>query len=405
MAAKRKVVRRKAARKKRGERRDKPSERVGRRSKLSVGQRTAPGSSDEGPSASEIVEKIQDDHGDHVGGFAAQFTDIVRLPTGIFTLDMATGGGIPRGRVTIVYGPEGCGKSALAARIIKQSQTLFPDQKCALVDVEGTNEKQFMSMWGVDYDAMIRFVPEYGEQAVDMTKKLLLARDIGVVIVDSIPALSAMSDLEASAEKDSMGKPGLIGMKLAKSTNWALNRVRSRFGRTPTLIYINQPRTKLGFVMGNPERMPGGDHIRFQSTMIIRLWSKPVFDKSVSKVLPYRRDVTGRIIRWKLPILATAFDYKLALLKHGILSVGDTDDWDAAEKYLKATGLLTKRGSKWVLFGEEYARLRDAGDRFKQDAEFEEACRSHLIAHLVENDEFLVAQGPDEEGGSDAAEP
>ena len=170
------------------------------------------------------------------------------------------------------------GKSTIAMQSIATMQKNDPDAIAAWVDVEGTFDPPWAHKFGVDLDRVAVIEPETGEHAVDLADAMVRAREIGMVITDSIAMIIPMREIEDSAEQDTMGgNSRLIGKYIRKTTN-ALMRERAR-GHKPVLIHINQFRMKVGLVFGDPRTLPGGKALEFSTTQQVEAKNKEILGK------------------------------------------------------------------------------------------------------------------------------
>lgn len=183
---------------------------------------------------------------------------LVRIPTGSLTLDCEIGGGYPRGRLTVIAGPESSGKSFLAYKAIAEAQRMYPDQECWWIDQEGCFENEWASNFGIDLDRLNVVRPATAEQALDITTVLLDRDDIPMVVYDSIAASAPSAEVEGSIEDFTMGL-------MARQNNKFFRKAQSAFNRgslteqnlKPALLMINQLRDTMDKY--KPETMPGGN--------------------------------------------------------------------------------------------------------------------------------------------------
>jgi recombination protein RecA len=327
----------------------------------------------------------------HIGG---EYEDVERIPTGIFELDLAMGGGFPRGMVSIVYGDESSTKTVTCMLAIANHQKLWPDKLCAFIGLEGIDKPWFKKL-GVDIEKVAWFQPSFAEQVVDIVESLCYAEDIGLIVLDSIAAMMTTAEHEKSASQATMGGAGIPISKMVRKTTVALNTAKG----TPTIIYINQVRVKIGVMYGNPITMPGGNGIKFQSAMTVKLYGKNVMDNAISKVMPVRKDVSAIIQKWKVPIVAVKASYEVVMIPHKGLTVGMSDYFSTFLSYGKSLGLIAKsdKAKVWgTAFGEEFAKQSDLKDMLYSDHSFSTALCSDMIAALAGNNELIEAEASDE---------
>ena len=341
-------------------------------------------------SMKDVLTGMQKAYGVNVVGVGVNLDNPTRVPTGIFPFDLATGGGFPRGSISVPYGPESSLKTTLALKAVAMHQKIYPDQACVFVDAEASYNAEWGATLGVDNDSLVYVLPDTAEQVVDMVEGFLYASDCGIVVVDSLAALISSAEIENSAEKAVVGGAGLVVGKLYRKATLALNRARKE-GRAPTLIAINQVRHKIGVMHGDPETMPGGWAFKFASAMTVRLYGKDEIDKKVNPVLPAWKVCSGVIKKWKVPIAARNFTFKMATLEREGYRVGDAYDWPTVSAYLKHQGHLEKAEKKgWVCLGQEYATLNDIKARLEADFEFAVGTKALLVEEALENHNLLT---------------
>jgi recombination protein RecA len=329
-----------------------------------------------------ILKQIQKQFGEASATQGAEYENPPRLPTGIFPFDLATGGGFPRGKISIVYGPESSGKTNIVLKAVAMHQTIYPDQKVVFVDIENSFDPEWAKRLGVKVEDVIMLYPAYAEQCVDMVEMLLQAEDVGLVVVDSIAAMITAFEVESSAEKAIVAGNAVAVQKLTKKSIYALGDAR-KVGRHPTMICINQIRYKIGVMYGDPETLPGGKALPFQSAMTVRLYGKNELDKSISKTMPILK-VTSCILRkWKCPVVSASFEYKMVTIPHKGLSVGQVDDWNTVQSYLRNYGWLKKDGQHWDMVGNKMKTLEECRQLLLDNPEQDRALRTKIIQRAV----------------------
>ncbi len=186
--------------------------------------------------------------------------DIPVIPTGSIAVDIATGiGGVPRGRIVEIYGPESSGKTTLALHMIAEAQK--QDGMAAFVDAEHAMDPGYARKLGVQVDDLLISQPDYGEQALEIVDALVRSGALDIIVVDSVAALVPRAEIEGD-----MGDQH-VGLQ-ARLMSHALRKLTGNINRTKTsLIFINQIRMKIGVMFGNPETTTGGNALKFYSTM------------------------------------------------------------------------------------------------------------------------------------------
>ena len=182
------------------------------------------------------------------------------ISTGSIGLDVALGiGGIPKGRVIEIYGPESSGKTTLATHIIAEAQK--KGGICAFIDAEHAFDSNYAQKLGVDIDSLLISQPDYGEQALEIADRLILSGALDVVVIDSVAALVPKSELEGEMGDSKMGLP-------ARLMSQALRKLTATISKTNSCcIFINQLREKIGVMFGNPETTTGGNALKFYASV------------------------------------------------------------------------------------------------------------------------------------------
>ena len=182
------------------------------------------------------------------------------IPTGALALDVALGiGGIPRGRIIEIYGPESSGKTTLAQHIVAECQK--KGGIAAFVDAEHALDPEYAKNLGVDIDELLISQPDTGEQALDITEELVRSGAVEIVVVDSVAALVPKAEIEGTMEDQQMGLQARLMSK-------ALRKLTGVIGKTnTTVIFINQLRQKIGVMYGNPETTTGGNALKYYASI------------------------------------------------------------------------------------------------------------------------------------------
>jgi len=190
--------------------------------------------------------------------------DVQAIPTGSIALDIALGvGGIPRGRVTELYGPEGAGKTTLAQHMIAEAQKL--GGVAAYIDVEHALDPLYARKCGVDIDNLLISQPDTGEQALEICEALVRSGAVDIIVIDSVAALVPRAEIE--------GEMGDAHMALqARLMSQAMRKLSGAISKTGTaVVFVNQLREKVGIVFGNPEVTPGGRALKFYSSVRLEI--------------------------------------------------------------------------------------------------------------------------------------
>ena len=182
------------------------------------------------------------------------------ISTGSIGLDIALGiGGLPKGRVVEIYGPESSGKTTIAIHVIAEAQK--KGGICAIIDAEHAFDSSYAKKLGVDVDSLLISQPDYGEQALEIADRLILSGALDVVVIDSVAALVPKAELEGEMGDSKMGLQ-------ARLMSQALRKLTATISKTNTVcIFINQLREKIGVMFGNPETTTGGNALKFYSSV------------------------------------------------------------------------------------------------------------------------------------------
>jgi recombination protein RecA len=290
------------------------------------------------------------------------------IPTGALSLDAALGiGGIPRGRVVEIFGPESSGKTTLALQVVAEAQKL--GGMAAFVDAEHALDANYAHKLGVDVDNLLVSQPDYGEQALEIAEALVRSNAIDVVVVDSVAALVPKAELEGE-----MGD-ALPGLQ-ARLMSQALRKLTAIVAKSKTsLIFINQIREKIGVMFGNPETTTGGRALKFYSS--VRLDVRRIASiKEGERVVGNR--TKAKVVKNKMaaPFREAEFDI---LYGEGISKEGDLIDLAVGLNLVEKSGAWFSFGGERIGQGRENARqfLRDNAD-IRRKLEFEVRKALHL---------------------------
>lgn len=257
------------------------------------------------------------------------------IPTGSLALDIALGvGGIPRGRVIEIFGPESSGKTTVALHMVAEAQKR--GGVGAFIDAENALDPQYARALGVDIDELLISQPDTGEQALEITELLVRSAAVDVIVIDSVAALVPRAEIEGEIGDSHVGlQARLMSQALRKLSN-AISRSRT------VAIFINQLREKIGVMFGNPEVTPGGRALKFYCTVRLDLRKIDTIKKGTDIV---GNRVRGRVVKNKVapPFRNAEFDIMYGL---GISRAGDVLDLGVAQEIIKKSGA-------WYMFGED----------------------------------------------------
>lgn len=278
-------------------------------------------------------------------GESAIMSSVEAIPSGSLALDLALGvGGIPRGRIAEIFGPEGSGKTTLGQHIIAEAQNR--GGTAAYIDVEHALDPTYASHCGVNVDDMLISQPDTGEQALEITEALVRSGAIDVIVIDSVAALVPRAEIEGE-----MGDAH-IGLQ-ARLMSQALRKLAAAISKSGTaVIFINQLREKVGIVFGNPEVTPGGRALKFYSSVRIDLRRIETI-KQGSVAIGSR--VRARVVKNKVapPFRSAEFDI---MFDHGISREGNLVDLGVELGLVKKAGAFFSYGDIRLGQGKENAK-------------------------------------------------
>jgi len=278
-------------------------------------------------------------------------TDQPFIPTGSLGLDIALGiGGIPRGRVIEIYGPESSGKTTLALHCIAEAQK--KGGMAAFIDAEHAFDRAYAERLGIDTENLLISQPDSGEQGLEITEHLIRSGAIDIIVIDSVAALVPKSELEGEMGDSKMGLH-------ARLMSQALRKLTGTISKTGcSCIFINQLREKIGVMFGNPETTTGGNALKFYASVRLDIRRIGQIKESADNVLGNRTKV--KVVKNKMapPFKVVEFDIMYGL---GISKSGEILDLGVELEIIK------KAGSWFSYGGEKLGQGRDAVKRLIED--------------------------------------
>lgn len=294
------------------------------------------------------------------------------ISTGSLTLDMALGiGGLPRGRITEIYGPESSGKTTLALHCIAEAQKA--GGTAAFIDVEHALDPVYASALGVDIDSLLVSQPDTGEDALEITEALVRSGAIDIIVVDSVAALAPKAEIEGEMGSTHVGVQARLMSQALRKLTGSISKLNC------VAIFINQLREKVGVVYGSPEVTPGGRALKFYSTVRIDVRKgEPI--KNGSEIIGSR--TKAKVVKNKIapPFKVAEFDI---MYGEGISRVGELLD-------LAVMADVVKKSGAWFSYKEN--RLGQGRDKVKELFKNDPALAKEIEEETLKHKDELLGQ-------------
>lgn len=294
--------------------------------------------------------------------------DVEAIPTGSIGLDYALGiGGLPKGRIVEIFGPESSGKTTLALHVVAEAQKR--GGICAFIDAEHAMDPEYARKLGVNINELLISQPDTGEQSLEITESLVRSGKIDVIVIDSVAALTPKDEIEGDMGAHHVGKQ-------ARLMSQALRKLTAIVARSKTIIiFINQIRMKIGVMFGNPETTPGGKALKFYTSVRIDVRRIAQIKKGEQVIGSRTR---AKVVKNKVasPFKVADFDlvYNEGISKEGEMLV-------LGEKF----GLVEKSGSSYAYGKEKLGRGYDAARLFlRENKKVAEALTKEITEKLKE---------------------
>ena len=293
--------------------------------------------------------------------------DIPAISTGSLGLDLALGvGGLPRGRVIEIYGPESSGKTTLALHTIAEAQKL--GGMAAFVDAEHAFDKLYAEKLGIDLERLLISQPDYGEQALEITEHLVRSGAIDVVVVDSVAALVPKAELEGEMGESKMGLQARLMSQALRKLTGAINKTNC------SCIFINQLREKIGVMFGNPETTTGGNALKYYASVRLDIRRIGAIKEGADNIIGNRTRVKVQKNKVAPPFRQVEFDI---LYGEGISRAGEVLDLAVDMDIIKKAGSWFSYESGKLGQGRETVK-----ELIKDNPELMEKLEAQIRAHI-----------------------
>ena len=266
-------------------------------------------------SVSDLLKNIAKKYWEESTKFFWDFQEVKveRLSTGLPSLDLAIGGGIPEGRILTIYGPMSSGKSSLAIKFLAEVQKAYPDKKVGYIDLECALDPVYAEKLGLNMKDVLFSQPNSAEEALTLVEMMCESGEVKAVVLDSVAKLTPLKELNGDIGDAEMGMR-------ARLLSQALRKIVPKASENKcTCFFINQVRTNLGQMYGNPETMPGGQALPFDSSIIIRTSCKQIDDYTTETTMKIKKNKVWVPFKETKVILrfGEGFDYLQDLITTG----------------------------------------------------------------------------------------
>ncbi len=295
--------------------------------------------------------------------------DVEALPTGIISLDKALGvGGLPRGRVVEIFGPESSGKTTLTLSIIAQTQS--EGGVAAFIDAEHAFDPTYARTIGVNLEDLLISQPDTGEQALDIVEMLVRSNAVDLIVVDSVAALTPRAEIEGEMGESQIGLQARLMSQAMRKLTAAISKSRT------CVVFINQIRMKIGVMFGSPETTPGGRALKFYSSVRIDLRKIGTITTQEGVI---GTKVKAKIVKNKVAPPFREAEFEI-IYSEGVSKIGALIDAALAEGMIKKSGSWFSYENRNLAQGREQLRKL-----LREDVSLKEKIEEELKKHIYQN--------------------
>lgn len=319
----------------------------------------------------------------------ANYPELSRISTGVFSLDTAIGGGVPKGRIMILTGNEATGKSSIAQSTIAQFQQTCRNclkplsegpgvsseslcccnepepHKAIFIDIEGTFDPVWFKCLGGDVDALYLSQPQFSEQAVDIVEAIIRTNEIDIIVVDSIAMMSPAEEIEKSAEDLIVGTHAKLTNRMMRTIQASFNSLGMDNLKKPAVILINQLRDKVGVMFGSPTVMPGGKGQLFASSVTVSFAARP--SEKIFETTGKKKDQkpVGQLIRFTVTKNKTFPPFKSGMF---VLYTDDSEEYGVCKGWIDNEIQMVQYGVRYEVIEKKGSWFEYGGTKIQGEA-------------------------------------
>ena len=302
-----------------------------------------------------------------------------RIPLGIFVVDMLTGGGIPKGRYTCIWGAKSCFKSTIILKLIGQYLRDNPNMSVLYVDFEQSFDYVWAANFIDDFRRLVVIMPDFGEQGVNLAVNMAKAEDVGLLVIDSVAMMTPKKEAEAEdSEDDTVGLLARLVNKMLRRLNVVINKSKLQ-KRDLAVVLVNQVRSKVGGgggFGGAQSYKPGGRMLEHATSMDIRMYAK---DYKKYKGITTTATVGFTMDKNKVGLPKTSGEFTFYLRDYGDFAAGDVDEVKTLSTYGGRAGLIKKGAKVWTVGKRQFTSLLKMQTAFSEDRKFREQFKATLL--------------------------